>query len=39
MKSKNLLSNVIIEANSVLYKNTDQNEVDDTNKVNNIGKV
>ena len=41
-KSKNSLSNVIIEANSVLYKrNTDQNEVDDiTNKVNNIiGKV
>ena len=41
-KSKNSLSNVIIEANSVLYKrNTDQTEVDDiTNKVNNIiGKV
>ena len=41
-KSKNSLSNVIIEANSVLYRrDTDQNEVDDiTNKVNNvIGKV
>ena len=41
-KSKNSLSTVIIEANSVLYKrNTDQTEVDDiTNKVNNIiGKV